>query len=54
MSKGPLDIFGFVEIIVTGAIALALGFWQLWSINRDIAKDKDKAAKDVGFDVDAS
>ena len=44
MSKGPLDNFGFVEIIVTGAIALGLGFWQHWSINREIAKDKEKAA----------
>lgn len=37
-----LDSYGFVEVIVTGAIALGLGFWQLWSINREIKKDRDK------------
>jgi hypothetical protein len=43
MSNAPLDNLGWIEIIVTGAIALGLGFWQLWSINREIAKDKEKA-----------
>jgi hypothetical protein len=40
MNNAPLDSLGWIEIIVTGAIALGLGFWQLWSINREIAKDK--------------
>ena len=44
MDNAPLDNFGWIEIVVTGAIALGLGFWQLWSINREIAKDKEKAA----------
>ncbi len=44
METSPLDSFGWIEIIVSGAIALGLGFWQLWSVNREIAKDKEKAA----------
>lgn len=44
MDSAPLDNYGFIEIIVVGTIALGLGFWQLWSINREIAKDKEKAA----------
>lgn len=49
MGNAPLDNYGFIEIIVVGAIALGLGFWQLWSINREIAKDKaEKDSKNVG------
>jgi len=44
METGPFDSLGWIEIVVSGAIALGLGFWQLWSINREIAKDKEKAA----------
>jgi hypothetical protein len=50
MNNAPLDNYGFIEIIVVGTIALGLGFWQLWSINREIAKDKEKAAKNGGSD----
>lgn len=53
MGNAPLDNYGFIEIIVVGTIALGLGFWQLWSINREIAKDKAKAAaKDATTDAD--
>jgi hypothetical protein len=52
MDSAPLDNYGFIEIIVVGTIALGLGFWQLWSINREIAKDKEKAAKNAGSDGD--
>ncbi len=45
MESSPLDNLGFVEIIFTGAIALGIGFWQLWSVNREIARDKEKAAR---------
>ncbi|WP_417613471.1 hypothetical protein [Parasphingorhabdus sp.] len=44
METSPMDNFGWIEIIFSGAVALAFGFWQLWSINREIAKDKEKAA----------
>ncbi len=47
MNNAPLDNLGWIEIVVTGAIALGLGFWQLWLINREIAKDKEKAGKDL-------
>jgi hypothetical protein len=40
--------FGWIELVVFGVIALGFGFWQLRSINREIARDK--AAKDKGGD----
>ena len=47
MEPGALDNLGWIEIVFVGIVALGLGFWQLWSINREIAKDKEKAeAKD--------
>lgn len=45
MEPSAWDNLGFVEIIFSGGVALGLGFWQLWSVNREIAKDKEKAAK---------
>lgn len=44
MTNAPLDNYGWIEIVVVGTIALGLGFWQLWSINREIAKDGEKGA----------
>lgn len=35
--------FGWIEIAVFAAIALGFGLWQLRSINREIAKDKEAA-----------
>jgi hypothetical protein len=32
--------YGWIEIIFVGAAALGFGIWQLWSVNRDIKKDK--------------
>lgn len=37
--------FGWIEIVVFAGIALGFGFWQLISINREIARDK--AAKEA-------
>ncbi|KHS44036.1 hypothetical protein NJ75_03438 [Novosphingobium subterraneum] len=34
--------FGWVEIVFTAVIALGFGIYQLWSVNREIAKDKAK------------
>ena len=48
MEASPLDNFGWIEIIFSGAVALGLGFWQLWSVNKEIAKDREKAAKKGG------
>ena len=45
MEAGAFDNLGWIEIVFVGVVALGLGFWQLWSINREIAKDK--AAKDA-------
>jgi hypothetical protein len=42
---GAMNNLGWIEIVFSGAVALGFGFWQLWSVNREIAKDKEKAAK---------
>lgn len=34
--------FGLVELLFSGAVALGLGFWQLWSVNREIRRDREK------------
>lgn len=52
MDNAPFENYGFVEIIFVGIVALGLGFWQLWSINREIAKDKEKAAAKDQPDAD--
>lgn len=36
--------FGWIEMVLVGIFGLGFGVWQLWSVNREIAKDK--AAKD--------
>ncbi|WP_448658358.1 hypothetical protein ACPVPU_12915 [Sphingomonas sp. CJ99] len=40
-----LENYGFIELIFVAVVALGLGFWQLRSINREIAKDREKAAQ---------
>ncbi len=53
METGSMDAYGWVEIIFVGVVALGFGFWQLWSINREIAKDKlAKDADDKGERLD--
>ena len=40
--------FGWVEIVFTAVIALGFGFYQLWSVNREIAQDKVEKAEKSG------
>jgi hypothetical protein len=35
--------FGWIEIVVSAAVALGFGGYQLWSVNREIAKDRAQA-----------
>lgn len=42
--------YGIVEMVFTGAVVLGLAVWQLWSVNRDIAKDKSSSG-DTGHSV---
>lgn len=44
MEPSAWDNLGWIEIIFSGVVALGFGFYQLWSVNRDIAKDKEEAA----------
>lgn len=36
--------FGWVEIVFTAVIAFGFGFYQLWSVNREIRKDRERDA----------
>ena len=35
--------FGWIELVVFAVVALGFGFYQIWSVNREIARDKAKA-----------
>ncbi len=38
--------FGWIEILFTAAVALGFGLYQLWSVNREIARDKEAKARE--------
>lgn len=38
--------YGLVEMAFTGIIVLGFAFYQLWSVNRSIRKDRDAASED--------
>lgn len=42
-----MEYFGLIEIIFTATVALGFGFYQLWSVNREIRRDKERAEKDA-------
>ena len=48
LEQGAFDNLGWIEIVFVGVVALGFGFYQLWSINREIAKDNAK--KDLSSD----
>lgn len=33
--------FGWIEIVLVAVVALGFGFYQLWSVNREIRRDRD-------------
>lgn len=37
-------VFGMFDMGLVGLVVVAFGAWQLWSINREIAKDKKPPA----------
>lgn len=43
--------YGWVEFAVFLPIILGLAFWQLWSVNREIARSKEKKSDDSGHAV---
>jgi hypothetical protein len=45
MGGDSMDSMGWIEIIFVGVVALGFGFWQLWSVNKEIAQDKQKTNK---------
>lgn len=46
-----MSSYKWVEAVFIAAVVLGLGFWQLWSVNREIARDRAaKAAKEAETD----
>ena len=39
--EGMAENFGWIELVFTATLALGFGFYQLWSVNREIARDKE-------------
>ncbi len=37
-----MENFGWIEIAFTYSVVLGLALWQLWSVNREIKRDKEK------------
>ena len=43
--------YGWIEIVFSAVVALGFGFYQLWSVNREIRQDEArKAAKSAAAD----
>lgn len=40
--------YGWIEVVVVAALALGFGGWQLWSVNREIARDRAARADKAG------
>ena len=40
------DNYGWIEIVFIAVVALGLGFWQLWSVTREIKRDREKKGKE--------
>jgi len=39
-----------VELIFVAVVALGLGLWQLWDVNRELRKDRDESKDDDDTD----
>lgn len=42
----PSSHVGWVEIVFSAVVALGFGLYQLWSVNREIRRDRDRAAQE--------
>jgi hypothetical protein len=38
--------YEWIEAVFIAAVVLGLGGWQLWSVNREIARDRAKKAEE--------
>ena len=38
--------YGWIEIVFVAATALSLAGWQLWSVTREIKRDREKKGKE--------
>jgi len=50
--NGVSENFGWIEIVFTAAIAVGFGLYQLWSVNREIKRDREsQASRDAGHAI---
>jgi hypothetical protein len=40
--------YKWIEAVFIAAVVLGIGGWQLWSVNREIARDRAKKRQDDG------
>ena len=40
------DNHGWIELIFIAVVALGLAFWQLWSVTREIKRDREQKGKE--------
>ena len=44
MLENFTENYGWIEIAFFGVVALGFAFGQIWTVNRELKKDKEKAA----------
>jgi hypothetical protein len=37
--------YGLIELVIFGALALGVGFWQLRSVDRELKRSREEAEK---------
>jgi hypothetical protein len=46
MTETMQEHFGWIEIVLVAVVAFGFGFYQLWSVNREIRRDKEARERD--------
>ncbi len=46
MTETMQEHFGWIEIVLVALVAFGFGFYQLWSVNREIRRDKEAKDRD--------
>jgi hypothetical protein len=48
------SLFGLIELLLVFGIVLGLGGWQLWSVRRELARDRTAAAAAIAANPKAA
>lgn len=47
MTETMREHFGWIEIVLVAVVAFGFGFYQLWSVNREIRRDREAKERDL-------